>query len=68
MTPAAEMLQEKYPLAATMLLRSMIGFALDNGRSSRYRHAARIWRSAHRSHLISTISAASGLTTSMSPS
>ncbi|MBX4948745.1 hypothetical protein HJA95_03860 [Rhizobium binae] len=41
MTPAAEMLQEKYPLAATMLLRSMIGFALDNGRSSRYRHAAR---------------------------
>ncbi|WP_430523411.1 DUF6880 family protein [Rhizobium mulingense] len=41
MTPAAEMLQEKHPLAATMLLRSMIGFALDYGRSSRYRHAAR---------------------------
>lgn len=41
MTPAAEMLQEKYPLAATMVLRSMIGFALDHGRSSRYRHAAR---------------------------
>ncbi|ARM90504.1 hypothetical protein RHEC894_CH04267 [Rhizobium sp. CIAT894] len=41
MTPAAEILQEKYPLAATMLLRAMIGFALDYGRSSRYRHAAR---------------------------
>jgi hypothetical protein len=41
MTPAAEMLQEKYPLAATILLRAMIGFALDYGRSSRYRHAAR---------------------------
>ncbi|PDT36865.1 hypothetical protein CO671_10680 [Rhizobium sp. M10] len=41
MTPAAEMLQEKHPLAATIVLRSMIGFALDYGRSSRYRHAAR---------------------------
>ncbi|MBX5220907.1 MULTISPECIES: DUF6880 family protein [unclassified Rhizobium] len=41
MTPAAEMLQEKFPLAATVVLRSMIGFALDEGRSSRYRHAAR---------------------------
>ncbi|MDC9834514.1 DUF6880 family protein [Rhizobium binxianense] len=41
MTPAAEMLQEKHPLAATLLLRAMIGFALDYGRSSRYRHAAR---------------------------
>ncbi|MBB2749462.1 UNVERIFIED_ORG: hypothetical protein GGI57_000128 [Rhizobium aethiopicum] len=41
MTSGAEMLREKHPLAATMLLRSMIGFALDNGRSSRYRHAAR---------------------------
>lgn len=41
MTPAAEMLQEKYPLAATIVLRAMIGFALDYGRSSRYRHAAR---------------------------
>ncbi|MBB4191201.1 hypothetical protein GGE45_002767 [Rhizobium aethiopicum] len=41
MTPAAEMLQEKYPLAATVVLRSMIGFALDEGRSSRYKHAAR---------------------------
>ncbi|MBB5664241.1 DUF6880 family protein [Rhizobium leguminosarum] len=41
MTSGAEMLQEKHPLAATILLRSMIGFALDYGRSSRYRHAAR---------------------------
>ncbi|WHO73661.1 DUF6880 family protein [Rhizobium sp. BT03] len=41
MTSGAEMLGEKHPLAATVLLRSMIGFTLDNGRSSRYRHAAR---------------------------
>ncbi|AHG47402.1 hypothetical protein RLEG12_30910 [Rhizobium leguminosarum bv. trifolii CB782] len=41
MTPAAEVLKEKHPLAATMLLRAMIGFALDYGRSSRYKHAAR---------------------------
>ncbi|OHV25573.1 hypothetical protein EOS93_21675 [Rhizobium sp. RMa-01] len=41
MTSGAEMLREKHPLAATILLRSMIGFAVENGRSSRYRHAAR---------------------------
>ncbi|MGO8119360.1 DUF6880 family protein, partial [Rhizobium leguminosarum] len=29
------------PLAATILLRSMIDFALDSGRSSRYKNAAR---------------------------
>lgn len=39
--PAAEALQEKHPLAATILLRSMIDFALDRARSSRYKHAAR---------------------------
>ncbi|MFI3905513.1 DUF6880 family protein [Ochrobactrum sp. S1502_03] len=41
MTEAADKLSAKYPLAATMLLRSMIDFTLDGGRSSRYKHAAR---------------------------
>ncbi|AKI01609.1 hypothetical protein IMCC20628_02914 [Hoeflea sp. IMCC20628] len=41
MTTAAEALQVKHPLAATILLRSMIDFTLDRARSSRYRHAAR---------------------------
>ncbi|MDQ0318162.1 hypothetical protein QO002_000300 [Pararhizobium capsulatum DSM 1112] len=41
MTPAAEALAEKHPLAATIVLRSMIDFTLDSGRSSRYKHAAR---------------------------
>ncbi|MFK0332998.1 DUF6880 family protein [Rhizobium sp. NPDC090275] len=41
MTPAAEMLSTKYPLAATIALRAMIDFTLDSGRSSRYKHAAR---------------------------
>ncbi|WFR96827.1 DUF6880 family protein [Rhizobium tumorigenes] len=38
---AADWLQEKQPLAATILLRAMIDFSLEGGRSSRYRHAAR---------------------------
>ncbi|WP_416064449.1 DUF6880 family protein [Rhizobium sp. ZK1] len=41
MTPAAEALAVKHPLAATLVLRSMIDFTLDSGRSSRYKHAAR---------------------------
>jgi hypothetical protein len=41
MASAAEILQEKHPLAATILLRSMIDFTLDRARSSRYKHAAR---------------------------
>ncbi len=41
MTGAAEALQEKHPLAATIVLRSMIDFTLDSARSSRYKHAAR---------------------------
>lgn len=41
MTPAAEALQEKHPLAATILLRSMIDFTLSRARSGRYKHAAR---------------------------
>lgn len=41
MTPAAEALSARYPLAATLALRSMIDFTLESGKSGRYRHAAR---------------------------
>jgi hypothetical protein len=41
LTPAAEALAGKHPLAATLMLRAMIDFSLRNNRSSRYRHAAR---------------------------
>ncbi|MGO7418776.1 DUF6880 family protein, partial [Rhizobium ruizarguesonis] len=41
MPAAAEALAEKHPLAATIVLRSMIDFTLDSGRSSRYKYAAR---------------------------
>ncbi len=39
--PAADTLGERYPLAATVLLRAMIDFTLGRARSSRYKHAAR---------------------------
>jgi hypothetical protein len=39
--PAADALASKHPLAVTLVLRSMIDFALTHSRSSRYRHAAR---------------------------
>jgi hypothetical protein len=41
LTPAAEALAGKYPLAATLTLRAMIDFTLKQARSSRYGHAAR---------------------------
>jgi hypothetical protein len=41
LTPVAESLAGKQPLAATLALRAMIEFALDQSRSSRYKHAAR---------------------------
>ena len=41
LTPAAEALAERHPLAATLALRAMIDFSLEHARSSRYRHAAR---------------------------
>ncbi len=41
LTPAAEALAAKHPLAATLLLRAMIDFSLTQSRSSRYGHAAR---------------------------
>jgi hypothetical protein len=41
LAPAAEALEARHPLAATLLLRAMIDFSLEKGRASRYRHAAR---------------------------
>jgi hypothetical protein len=41
LTPAADALEGKHPLAATLLRRALIDFALEEARSSRYRHAAR---------------------------
>lgn len=41
LTPAADALEERHPLAATILRRKMIDFALDEARVKRYRHAAR---------------------------
>lgn len=38
--PAAKRLSPDHPLAATILLRAMVGFALSSGRSRRYRYAA----------------------------
>lgn len=38
---AAEALEHNSPLAATLLLRSMISFSLDHGKSKRYGHANR---------------------------
>ena len=41
LTPAAQALADEQPLAATLLLRAMIDFALTKARFGRYRHAAR---------------------------
>ena len=41
LTPAADKLAGKQPLAATLCLRAMIAFTLDKAKSSRYGHAAR---------------------------
>ena len=38
---AADALDARHPLAATLMLRAMISFALDKARSKRYPHAAR---------------------------
>jgi hypothetical protein len=46
LTPAADALAAKYPLAATLLLRAMIDFSLMKNRASRYGHAARHLREA----------------------
>lgn len=41
LTPTAETLEERAPLAATLMLRSMIDFSLDRAKYKRYGHAAR---------------------------
>ena len=41
LTPAAEALSARFPLAATLAFRAMIDFTLNAGKSSRYQHAAR---------------------------
>jgi hypothetical protein len=41
LTPSADALGNKHPLATTLLLRAMIDFSLKQGRVKRYRHAAR---------------------------
>lgn len=41
LTPAAEALASRSPLAATLLLRAMIDFTLEQARSTRYKHAVR---------------------------
>jgi hypothetical protein len=41
LSPAAEKLEGKHPLAATILRRAMIDFALEKARSKRYSHAAK---------------------------
>ena len=40
LTPAADALRERHPLAAILLWRAMIDFALIEGRASRYGHVA----------------------------
>jgi hypothetical protein len=40
LTTAADALRERHPLAATLLWRAIIDFALVEDRASRYRHAA----------------------------
>lgn len=39
--PASDALEDRYPLAATLLKRGLIDFALQNSLVKRYRHAAR---------------------------
>jgi hypothetical protein len=41
LTPAADALDAKHPLSATILRRAMIDFTLHHARATRYKHAAR---------------------------
>ena len=40
LTPAAEVLRMRHPLAAVLLWRAMINYALEQGKATRYGHAA----------------------------
>ena len=46
LTPAADALEQRHPLAATLVLRAMIDLSLDAAKYKRYGHAARISRPA----------------------
>jgi hypothetical protein len=48
LAPAAERLSSAHPLAATILLRTLVVFALSASRSRRYRHAAEQLRTCER--------------------
>lgn len=55
LTPAAEALEHRHPLSATLLLRAMIDFALETARHKRYPHAAgHLQTCAHLAGKIST--------------
>ena len=41
LTPGAEALEQRHPLAATLMLRAMIDYSLGAGKYNRYSHAAR---------------------------
>lgn len=41
LTPTSELVEAEHPMAAALVWRSMITFALKQGRAKRYRHAAR---------------------------
>lgn len=41
LVPAAEALDARHPLAATVVRRALIDFTLEKARATRYRHAAR---------------------------
>ena len=41
LSPAADVLAGKYPLAATLLWRALVEATLNGGKSTRYKHAAR---------------------------
>lgn len=41
LAPTARALESEHPLAATLVLRAMIDFTLNKGKSTRYKHAAR---------------------------
>ena len=51
--PAAQLIEGKYPMAATLLRRAMIEHTLNGAKSTRYKHAAR--------HLLECASLAPGI-------
>lgn len=54
LSPTTELLEPEYPLAATLVWRAMITFALQNNRAKRYRHAARHLASCAQADMVIT--------------